>query len=93
MSSSSSSPLVAEYKLKGVSALDTFTMDELQFLISEAKKAYEYTSPYVPIMTDIEYDTLKSYINKAVARSHAHAEAESAGSQGSSTAKNKHHTA
>ena len=87
---SSSSPLVAEYKLKGVSALDTFTMDELQFLISEAKKAYEYTSPYVPIMTDIEYDTLKSYINKAA---HAHAEAESAGSQGSSTAKNKHHTA
>ena len=92
MSSSSSSPLVAEYKLKGVSALDTFTMDELQFLFSEAKKAYEYTSPYVPIMTDIEYDTLKSYINKA-AHAHAEAEAESAGSQGSSTAKNKHHTA
>ena len=85
----SSSSLVAEYKLKGVSALDTFTMDELQFLISEAKKAYEYTSPYVPIMTDMEYDILKSYINKAVAMSHAATETE----VGSSTAKNKHHTA
>jgi hypothetical protein len=82
----SSSSLVDEYKLKGVSSLDTFTMDELQFLISEAKKAYEYTSPYVPIMTDMEYDILKSYINKAVARSHAHAAAAEA-------AKNKHHTA
>jgi len=81
---SSSSPLIAEYKLKGVSALDTFTMNELQFLISEAKKAYEYTSPYVPIMTDMEYDMLKSYINKAVARSSATYAAES---------KNKHHTA
>ena len=91
MSSSSSSSLVAEYKLKGVSALDTFTMDELQFLISEAKKAYEYTSPYVPIMTDMEYDILKSYINKAVAitRAHVHTHTEA----GSSTAKNKHHTA
>ena len=58
--------LIAEYKLKGISALDTFTMEELECLLDEAKKAYEYTSPYVPIMTDIEYDILKEYIRNHI---------------------------
>jgi hypothetical protein len=53
--------LIAEYKSKSVSALENMTMDELEFLISEAKKRYEYTSQYAPLLTDVEYDILVKY--------------------------------
>ena len=53
--------LVAEYKSKSTSALETMTIEELEFLISESKKRYEYTSVYAPILTDIEYDILVKF--------------------------------
>lgn len=53
--------LVAEYKSKSIAALETMTMEELEYLISEAKKRYEYTSLYAPILTDLEYDLLVKF--------------------------------
>ncbi len=54
--------LLAEYKSKSISALETMTMEELESLISEAKKKYDYkTSVYAPILTDIEYDLLVKF--------------------------------
>ena len=53
--------LVAEYKSKSIAALETMTMEELEYLISEAKKRYEYTSQYAPLLTDVEYDILVKY--------------------------------
>ena len=53
--------LLAEYKSKSISALESMTIEELEYLISEAKKSYDYTSLYAPIMTDIEYDLLVKY--------------------------------
>jgi transposase len=65
-SSPSSSSIIAEYRLKGISALERFSMEELELLLYEAKKTYEYTSPYAPILTDIEYDILKEYIRNHI---------------------------
>jgi len=53
--------LLAEYKSKSISALEQMTMEELEYLISEAKKRYGYTSVYAPILTDIEYDMLVNF--------------------------------
>ncbi len=54
--------LLVEYKTKSISALETMTIEELEYLISEAKKRYDYTtSVYAPILTDIEYDLLVNF--------------------------------
>ena len=54
--------LLIEYKTKSISALETMTIEELEYLISEAKKRYDYTtSVYAPILTDIEYDLLVNF--------------------------------
>lgn len=54
--------LLIEYKTKSISALETMTIEELEYLISEAKKRYDYTtSVYAPILTDIEYDLLVKF--------------------------------
>jgi hypothetical protein len=53
--------LVAEYKSKSTSALEAMTIEELEFMISESKKRYEYTSVYAPILTDVEYDILVKF--------------------------------
>jgi hypothetical protein len=56
--------LVASYKSKSISALETMDIEEIEYLISEAKKRYDYKSLYAPIITDIEYDVLINFYNE-----------------------------